>query len=74
MREEFEAWAGNLGMPLHKIGDDYKYMATHHAWAGWQASRAVLCIDLPKPGEDDEDMVWILSVEVALEDAGVPYK
>ena len=46
MREEFEAWACNYNL---KIADWGNYADRHvnNMWKAWQASRAVLCVELP---------------------------
>lgn len=50
MRAEFEAWADGEGYDLQRNElTDYETGATRIAWSGWQASRAALVIELPKP-------------------------
>lgn len=48
MRAEFEEWAVTEGANID-IGDsEYVDDITLGAWLGWQASRAALCVELPK--------------------------
>ncbi len=47
VREEFEKWASGLPYSLHRVGDEYKYMPTQHAWLGWKASRSAVRVQLP---------------------------
>nr|WP_019365313.1 hypothetical protein [Pseudomonas luteola] len=64
MRDEFEAWYLNrnykdfqdLGKQwLEKLPDgDYLRSAPSISWAGWQASRAALVVELPKVIIDDD--------------------
>lgn len=77
-RDEFEKWASDQPYQLNKIGDEYKYMATQHAWLGWQASREALCIEIPKCGEASSFGNWVVfdteSVQEMLSSVGVRYK
>lgn len=78
VREEFEGWAKGAGYLVIKEDDgDYSFQHMRHAWESWKASRAALCVELPKihnlavisdPLMGADDIKW------ALEDAGVQYK
>lgn len=58
MREEFEAWAireaavMQYSFPQDVVyingNGDYAIVWVQGAWLGWQASRAALCVELPK--------------------------
>lgn len=48
MREEFEEWASKEGYVIRTDGADYYCHETSEAYATWQASRAALCVELPK--------------------------
>ena len=85
MREEFEAWYEGHCAPLEAdwfkrdsdFPDDYDYFPAQEAWAGWQASRAALCVELPKQWFDDGldcDLMEAHQVGKALDSAGVLYK
>ena len=83
MREEFEAWHIKQceadGMDLRDIrseldrnGDGYVYIGAQYAWAGWKASRAALCVELP---ENCKGMALTVSeLHRELDKAGVSYK
>jgi hypothetical protein len=58
MREEFEAWVvsnwPNQSLdrfnPLHGVTEgEYTGFTVQHCWDAWQASRAALAVNLPKP-------------------------
>lgn len=56
VREEFEAWASShfvdvgSGNPLKKgPNGHYGFYVVATAWKAWQASRAALNVELPKP-------------------------
>lgn len=91
MREEFEAWfCSTIPYPIAKeswfaIMDDGDYIITdvQAAWAGWKASRAALCVELPSfengsirgySGDCDEARMVVDSVAESLWKAGVSYK
>ena len=85
MREEFEAWYEGHCAPLESdwfkrdsdFPDDYDYFPAQEAWAGWQASRAALCVELPKQWFDDDlecDLMVANRVLDSLDAAGVRYK
>lgn len=80
MREEFEAWfCSTIPYPIAKeswfaIMEDGCYIITdvQAAWAGWKASRAALCIELP---ENCKGMALTVSeLHQQLDKAGVSYK
>lgn len=84
MREEFEAWAINCDLCTFAVGDEYKYMTTEWAWRAWEASRAALCVELPKItdfAKDSRGAREVLNFEFAVEcvarelnDVGVRYE
>ena len=78
MQEEFEAWFEADSMPLESNwfkkddDDDYDHMPTYYAWRAWQASRALLCVELP---ENCKGMALTVDeFHKQLDKAGVPYK
>lgn len=80
MREEFEAWfCSTIPYPIAKeswfaVMNDGDYIITdvQAAWAGWKASRAALCIELP---ENCKGMALTVSeLHRELDRAGVSYK
>ena len=79
MREEFVAWASSNGYELD-VSDDarftYDFHETECAWYGWQASRAMQCVELPEAEVSfDGDSIFTTSdVYEALDNAGVKYK
>ena len=85
MREEYEAWFCST-MP-YKIAKeswfavmddgDYIIMDVQAGWAGWKASRAALCVKLPRQTYDydlDCDTMIAHHVGKALDAAGIRYK
>jgi len=90
MREEFEAWYwaklhGDRNVSLrravfNKTSDgSYRGLKCDTAWCAWKASRAALCVELPKvimAGEIDCDahVFEVMDVIVELNDSGVSYK
>lgn len=85
MREEYEAWfCSTMPYKIAKeswfaILDDGSYIITdvQAGWAGWKASRAALCVELPKQWFDDGldcDLMEAHQVGNALDAAGVRYK
>ena len=72
IREEFEEWFERDYHP-DKTGPYVKNAMLY----AWQASRAALCVDLPKQWFDDgldSDLMEAHQVEKALDAAGVRYK
>ena len=69
MREEFEAWISKQG---------YFWIVNKEAyWEAWKASRAALCVNLPKQWYNDgldSDLMEAHHVGKALDAAGVRYK
>lgn len=61
IREEFEQWASNDRSELdvwqrgHKAGE-YKNPVVGKMWKAWQASRASIVVELPKP---HAHLIWI---------------
>ena len=85
MREEFEAWCSSHGYTLKPaetncgviIDGKYGNQRVQIAWDAWQASRAALCVNLPKQWYDDgldSDLMEAHHVGKALDAAGVRYK
>ena len=86
MREEFEAWAAPFGFDVDSIyADDafkcYCFTATQNVFdiwkAGWEKSRAALCVNLPKQWYDDgldSDLMEAHHVGKALDASGIRYK
>lgn len=89
MREEFEAWfCSTIPYQIAKsswfaIMDDGDYIITdvQASWAGWKASRAALCVELPKTPDfsasDEPDLAFEWGVDVMkdlIESAGVTCK
>lgn len=80
MREEFEAWfCSTIPYKIAKeswfaIMDDGDYIITdvQASWAGWKASRASLCVELP---ENCKGMALTVDeFHKQLDKAGVSYK
>ncbi|WMU52642.1 hypothetical protein [Pseudomonas aeruginosa] len=83
MREEFEAWASShfvdvgSGNPLKKgPNGHYGFYVVATAWKAWQASRAALRVELPKPegGFFDVQKYVLNRCEQALQQAGIEVK
>lgn len=85
MREEYEAWfCSTMPYKIAKeswfaVMDDGDYIITdvQAGWAGWKASRAALCVELPKQWFDDGldcDLMEVHQVGNALDAAGIRYK
>ena len=79
MREEFEAWFEADSMPLGSIwlkkddDDDYARMPTYYAWRAWKASRALLCVQMPRCCNEEQDS-YRLNIIDSLDDAGVRHE
>ena len=80
MREEFEAWYSEQfkysDKKLTRHGETYLSPFVGGLWMAWQASRAALCIELPRQWFDDEhdcDLMEAHKVGKAIESAGVRY-
>lgn len=82
MREEFEAWAAEeaevrgvgilLGLMTDEHHDRYSMIWTQTAWMAWQASRAAVVVDLPKPWQTNVGaMMTPNGVKFAIESAGL---
>lgn len=84
MREEYEAWfCSTMPYKIAKeswfaVMDDGDYIITdvQAGWAGWKASRAALCVELPdsERSVDCGDVLYRSDVEDALDAAGIRYK
>ena len=85
MREDYEAWfCSTMPYKIAKeswfaVMDDGDYIITdvQAGWAGWKASRAALCVELPSQWFDDGldcDLMEAHQVGKALDEAGVQYK
>ena len=84
MREEYEAWfCSTIPYKIAKeswfaVMDDGDYIITdvQAGWAGWKASRAALCVELPdsERSVDCGDVLYRSDVEEALDAAGIRYK
>lgn len=84
MREEYEAWfCSTIPYKIAKeswfaVMDDGDYIITdvQAGWAGWKASRAALCVELPdsERSVDCGDVLYRSDVEDALDAAGIRYK
>ena len=82
MRDEFEEWAAEeaevrgvgtlLGLMKDEHHDRYSMIWTQTAWVAWQASRAALVVELPKPWQTNVGaMLTPNGVRFAIESAGL---
>lgn len=62
-REEFEAWVlseaertgyAYIDKVLSKFGESYTTTWVDSAWQGWKASRASLCVQMPRCWNDEQ--------------------
>ena len=80
MLEEFEAWwratMNIIEMDLHRFADGYSCHETNRGWMAWKASRAALCVELPKQYSTDSigSAYCVDAVIDSLDSAGVCYK
>ena len=84
MREEYEAWfCSTMPYKIAKeswfaVMDDGDYIITdvQAGWAGWKASRAVLCVELPKQYSTDSigSAYCVDAVIDSLDAVGISYK
>jgi len=86
MREEYEAWfCSTMPYKIAKeswfaVMDDGDYIITdvQAGWAGWKASRAALCVEIPTGGEASSFGNYVVfdsdDVRAMLDAAGVRYK
>ena len=86
MREEYEAWfCSTMPYKIAKeswfaVMDDGDYIITdvQAGWAGWKASRAALCVEIPTEGEASSFGNYVVfdsdDVRAMLDAAGVRYK
>ena len=75
MREEFEDWwrsEGHSGFAINSSGN-YIFSHTKTAWISWKASRAALCVELPRCWNDDQRDYRDELVD-SMDQAGVSYK
>lgn len=72
MREEFEKWALANGWFIGRDGEIYLNTYVFVAFEAWQASRAALIVELPKPNVKMD--VDIDDVRYALDKAGIKYE
>lgn len=78
-REQFEAWANThyVLSELHWEFEDDEYVEPEmqYAWEAWQASRAVVLVELPQGGYwmgyDNEHLMESRDVREAIEAAGI---
>lgn len=74
MREEFESWAmSDMGYMCVRVGGGYKDDYMNTAWLSWQASRAALCVQMPRCCNEEQDS-YRLNIIDSLDDAGVSYE
>lgn len=72
--EEFESWAmSDMGYMCVRVGGGYKDDYMNTAWLSWQASRAALCVQMPRCCNEEQDS-YRLNVIDSLDDAGVSYE
>ena len=89
VREEYEAWfCSTIPYKIAKeswfaVMDDGDYIITdvQAGWAGWKASRAALCVELPEVRVLDGGRIAGIGYELAVDDferalesAGIRYK
>ena len=84
MREEYEAWfCSTMPYKIAKeswfaVMDDGDYIVTdvQAGWAGWKASRAALCVELPKQYSTDSigSAYCVDAVIDSLDSAGISYR
>ena len=78
MREEYEAWfCSTMEMDLHRFADGYLCHDTNRGWMAWKASRAALCVEIPKDGEASSFGNYVVfdsdDVRAMLDAAGIRY-
>lgn len=82
MREEFEAWINSeTGFDCFRTNyqmtkpEDQQYMchSTTLAWRAWKASRALLCVQMPRCCNEEQDS-YRLNIIDSLDDAGVRHE
>lgn len=75
MREEFEVWAVNYNLARADWGN-YSDRHVNNMWKSWKASRAALCVELPKQYSTDSigSAYCVDAVIDSLYSAGVRYK
>jgi len=70
-QKEFEAWAAENEWDVAKYDGSYLNCYTAASWAGWQASRAALVVELPNYYEFDTVSAFCSDVEDRLEAANL---
>lgn len=65
MREEFEVWYSDF--------DGYGEAHKKEMWDAWQASRAALCVQMPRCCNEEQDS-YRLNIIDSLDDAGVRHE
>ena len=76
MREEFEAWCASIGFTLKPNAfdnGDYAMGYGLEEWNAWQASRAALCVQMPRCCNEEQDSYRLNMID-NLDDAGVSYE
>ena len=75
MREEFEVWAVTYNLARADWGN-YSDRHVNNMWKSWKASRAALCVELPKQYSTDSigSAYCVDAVIDSLYSAGVRYK
>lgn len=75
MREEFEAWFfGEFKYrPLSREDGSYITVSARSSWLGWQASRAYVCVQMPRCW-NDEQRDYRDNMLDSLDDAGVRHE
>lgn len=68
MREEFEVWANTSSLKnflfWHPSDNQYEVHAVQMAFEGWQASRAALCVQMPRCCNEEQDSYRLRSGRV----------
>ncbi|HEC1649069.1 TPA: hypothetical protein R1156_000977 [Yersinia enterocolitica] len=61
-------------MDLIPNSDIYSYSSTRCSWEAWQASREIIVLDLPEPGDYDYITQYAESVYMEIRTAGIRIK
>ena len=81
MRKEFEVWCCGRGFTLRPaetdcgvlIDGEYWHPIVQLAWESWKASRAALCVQMPRCCNEEQDS-YRLNIIDSLDDAGVRHE
>lgn len=75
MREEFEVWAVNYNLARADWGN-YSDRHVNNMWKSWKASRAAMCVELPKQYSTDSisSAYCVDAVIYSIDSAGIRYK